>query len=107
MRNDAKFSRTIRKYGFCEADAWTRPDAERADRLLKGLRAKGPLQRMTLAATGRPSDEDAFIWPAGDPDFDKLFGEQVVELAAGDDAEKCALVSVAERMRGELHMPAV
>ena len=107
LRNTAKFSRTIRKYGFCEADVWTRPDAERGDRLLKGLRAKGQRQRITLSATGCPTDEDAWVWPGGEPAFDKLLAEQVEDISAGNDAEHRALVMVAERLRGELHMPAV
>ena len=62
---------------------------------------------MSISATGRPSDEDAWVWPNGEPAFDNLFAEQAEEISMGDQLEKLALITVAERLRGELHMPAV
>ena len=62
---------------------------------------------MTISATGRPTDEDAWIWLGGDPAFDTLFAEQVEDASEGNDSERKALFLVAERLRGELHMPAV
>merc|ERR1712185_439329 len=103
----AKFSRTLRRYGFCEADPWTAAEADAADLLLRGLRAKGQMQRASLAATGKPSDEDAWIWPATGPAFDALLAEQVGEVAEYSQHSREFLVEVAKRLRGELYMPAV
>ena len=38
LRLQAKFSRTLRKYGYCRADLWDRGDAELAEKLLEGLK---------------------------------------------------------------------
>ena len=62
---------------------------------------------MTISATGRPTDEDAWIWVGGELAFDTLFAEQVEDASAGKDSERKALFLVAERLRGELHMQAV
>ena len=80
----AKFSRTLRKYGFCEADPWTREEAAGAAQLLKGLEAKGALQRSAMQGAGMPSDENAYLWPREEPAFDALLAAEVEELARGD-----------------------
>ena len=41
LRLQAEFSRTLRKYGFCEADPWTKEEAAGVPQLLKALVAKG------------------------------------------------------------------
>lgn len=107
LRLQARFSRTLRKYGFCRADPWTREEAAAAEELLKGLRAKGQMQRSAISQTGKPCDEDAHIWPHGEPPFDKMLAAEVQELAGGDASRKAFLLGVADRLRGELHMPAV
>ena len=38
LRQEAKASRTLRRYGFCEADVWTEEEADVAQELLRGLR---------------------------------------------------------------------
>ena len=107
LRLQAHFSRTLRKYGFCEADLWTREEAAGAEGLLKGLRVRGQLQRSAISSCGRPCDEDAHIWPDGEPSFDELLAAEVRELG-GDDASRVTfLTGLAQRLRGELHMPAV
>ena len=107
LRLQARFSRTLRKYGFCEADPWTREEAAAAEELLKGLRAKGQLQRAAISHSGKPCDEDAHIWPDGEPSFDALLGKEVKELGREDASRVTFLAGVAQRLRGELHMPAV
>ena len=97
----------MRKYGFCEADPWTREDAAGADALLKGLQAMGQMQRSATSSCGKPCDEDAHIWPDGEPSFDELLASEVRELGGGDAARVTFLACVAKKLRGELHMPAV
>ena len=71
------------------------------------MRARGQLQRSAISSCGRPCDEDAHIWPDGEPSFDELLAAEVRELG-GDDASRVTfLTGVAQRLRGELHMPAV
>ena len=107
LRLQARFSRTLRKYGFCEADPWTREEAAAAEELLMGLRAKGQLQRSAISNSGKPCDEDVHIWPDGEPSFDALLGTEVKELGREDASRVTFLAGVAQRLRGELHMPAV
>jgi hypothetical protein len=77
LRLEARASRTIRKYGFCEAlgEQWDRKDAERAQKLLKRLTVERENQRGSLKNTGRRAyfadgrpDPDAYLWD-GEPDF--------------------------------------
>ena len=60
-----------------------------------------------MSNCGKPCDEDAHIWPDGEPLFDELLAAQVQELGGGDAARVTFLAGVAQRLRGELHMPAV
>ena len=106
LRCLVKFSRTLRRWRFCEGDLWTQEEATAAEALLVSLRVRGQLQRASQSASGRPTDEDAYIWDA-DPDFDGLLGEVAREVAQGDDAVLEFHEAVAQRLRGELHMPAV
>ena len=60
-----------------------------------------------MSNCGKPCDEDAHIWPDGEPLFDELLAAQVQELGGGEAARVTFLAGVAQRLRGELHMPAV
>ena len=108
LRVAAKFSRTLRRWGFCAADPWTREDADAASELLGVLRSRGQLQRARRAEfTGLPSDEDAFIWKEHELDFDGFFASAVQDAARGDASRQLRLEAVSARLRSELHMPAV
>jgi hypothetical protein len=69
LRLEARASRTIRKYCYCEAEGqqWSKEDAARASAMLKFLEAERESQRRRLKHTGRHTDEDAFLWDA-EPD---------------------------------------
>jgi hypothetical protein len=56
-RLQARFSRTLRKYGFCEGNLWNEQEAAAADQLLDALKLVGKAQRRSLADSGRPLDE--------------------------------------------------
>ncbi len=111
LRMRARFSETLRRYGFCEADEWSRQEAEVAEKLLEGLRAVGGAQRVRLARDGRPVDADAWLWPEGEPDFEALLNEEVRRFGSGGAALRAVrldqVTSVSERLCGDLHMPAV
>ena len=106
LRNQARFSWTLRRWRCCEGDIWSKDEATAAEAMLGMLRASGQLQRAAWSVSGRPTDEDAYIWES-DPDFDGLLGEAAKELAQGDEATLHFFDAVAQRLRGELHMPAV
>ena len=105
------FSRTLRKYGAlgcpCAGDEWSYDEAKAADELLAGLRVVAQLRRAELQGSGLLVDEDTYLWTGGEPDFDKLLADEVERLAGTDVARVAFLTAVAQRLRGELHMPAV
>ena len=107
LRMRARFSDTLRKYGFCKADEWTSEEAAVAGALLAGLRSVGAEQRARLAVGGRQPDANAWLWPDGEPSFDARFREQVSLYARGDVAREERAACVARRLQGELHLPAV
>jgi hypothetical protein len=108
LRMQARFSETIRRYEvLCEADPWTRREAEMAEILLRGLSAVGELQRSAVSRGGRRADIDAHLWPEGEPDFDALLEAQLLEYARGAEELVAEAVLVKERLLGALHLPAV
>ena len=111
-RLQARFSRTLRRYGFCEGYEWSAEDAAAAEKLLDGLKLIGKEQRRSLE--GVPVDEDAHLWPEGEPDFEKLLRRCALESAGGDDEYRERLERVAARLlqesvegNGALHEPAI
>ena len=81
LRLQARASRTIRKYGFCEVPGqqWSRQDADRAAALLKKLEVEREKQRTRLLRTGRRTDDDAFLWD-GEPDYAAFLSGAAKEL---------------------------
>ena len=55
LRARARASRTLRKYGYCEADVWTGEEARIAGRLLDGLRGVAIQQQQRLNQLLMPS----------------------------------------------------
>ena len=108
LRLLARFSRALRKYGFCERNPWTGRGADVAEALVKVLRASG---RRELEAARQERGQaqqsvNAWPWPPVGPD---VVGEMAVAaervIEAGLDAELAR--AVAERLQGPLHAPAV
>jgi len=62
-RLEAKASRTLRKYGYCRADEWSKDDASIAEELLKGLENKAAERRRDM---GLGNDPDAWCWQRDD-----------------------------------------
>ena len=107
LRAEAKFSHTLRRWGFCRADIWSPEEAGAAADLLRVLAVRGKMQRAAVSRSGRPADIDAFIWDEAELDFDGLLADAVHEEARGDAQRRDCLSAVAQRLRSELHMPAV
>ena len=107
LRMRACFSRTLRKYGFCSADAWTDDDADVAGVLIGGLEAVAAEQRARMTRGGRAPDANAWLWPEGEPPFEALLQEQASQYGGGDAVREARAAVVARRLMEPLHMPAV
>ena len=86
LRQEAKASRTLRRYGFCEADVWTREEAEVAEELLRGLRVSAQEQKERLCGQGRHADldEDRYLWGDQEPDYVGELAREVARVAGGN-----------------------
>jgi len=105
LRLQAQASATLRKYGFCEADPWTREEAEMATRLLQGLQAVGDDRRRRL---GKRGDDDAWLWEEEMPCLPTLMLEQVERVVGGaGGADGGCAQNVGERLLGPLHLARV
>ena len=109
LRLLTKFSRTLRRYGFCEADPWS--DAERsvADELLAALRARGgtEMQAARLERGKANPSEDTWPWAAAGPDVVAEVAAAVALVREASVFDEALLIAVAERLQSPLHLPAV
>ena len=120
LRLAARFSRTIRKYGFCTADGeqWSAAERRAASELLLILRVQGNLQAASravalgLAALG----DDAWVWAVDGPDINQEMRKAVDSATRAQTPELTAelLEAVGLRLlsgsgpdRKHLHLPAV
>ena len=77
LRLEARASETLLMYASglkdvtvqCEADPWESEDARLALALVSELRNVGTMRRNALRNSGRPSDEDAWLWEARPPNL--------------------------------------
>ena len=114
LRLEAKSSRTLRRYGFCEADPWTLEDAELADLLLRHLEGKAATEREALGMAG---DHDAWPWKNEEPPVARFMAAAVHEVGGEEPHRRERAMRVAERLQAPtafddgsevyLHMPAV
>ena len=98
LRQGVRASKTLRRYGYCEADLWTEEERALADELLKGLKVERDQQRERLRNQGLSVDLDAWLWGDAAPEYENLLTAEVVRLAAGDVDRKRLLAKVAERL---------
>ena len=61
LRQEARSSRTLRRYGFCEADWWSKEESSMAEELLVGLKTVADEQRQRLRNSGMAVDADTFL----------------------------------------------
>ncbi|MCP4861774.1 MAG: AAA family ATPase, partial [Planctomycetes bacterium] len=98
LRLQERSSATIRRYGFCEEDIWTKSEADAAESLLRSLRRVAERQRATLRETGNFVDDDAWLWPDGEPVYETLLRDASRELAGQDEEREAFLESVSQRL---------
>ena len=112
LRQEAAASRTLRKYGFCEADVWLPDERKAAADLLEALghvrneqrerlrdrRVRGDVGRNEQDERRQGQDAYAYLWPDGEPNFESILAAAVAELAAHDEGRRSVFQSVAERL---------
>ena len=103
LRCEARASRTLRRYGFCRADAWTEREREAARLLIEGLRAVGEERRASLRGLSLRGlrgkvDHDTWLWGDEEPDYAGLLAAAVEQEAQGDEGRLRLLRQVAERL---------
>ena len=80
LRLEAKASRTLRRYGFCAEDRWSRAEARAAEDLLGKLWERGELRRAELRMASR--DADACLWREGPCPIARFMEGAVGDLGA-------------------------
>jgi len=104
LRMLAKWSRTIRKYGFYERDPWTLEESALADRLLEEVSRETNRQRR---ATGTVRQPDAWIWPDhAEAPWAELLARAVARVVDEGVNESDAR-RIADRLADDRHRPAV
>ena len=98
LKMEACASRTLRKYGYCDADVWSKEEREVAAALLSGLGTTAAEKRERLKNQGRVVDFFTWLWEDREPDLDGELAREVVRLAAGDQARQQELEWVAQRL---------
>ena len=109
LRFLAKFSRTLRRYGFCEEDRWSEAERDVADALLAELKARG---RKELDAArherGKANPtQDTWPWAAAGPDIPVEVAAAVARVRKTSSVDAGLLLPVAGRLQAKLHLPAV
>ena len=104
LRMEAKASRTLRKYGSCQADMWTPEDADIAKELLQCLDVEGKLQ---ARAQGLEGNKDAWVWGRQEPPITALMARAVSEVGRAGESLRAQVEAVGERLLGKYHLPAV
>jgi hypothetical protein len=103
LRLQERSSETLRRYGFCEEDLWTKSEADAAQALLNALNPVASRQHETLCNERRFIDDaDSWIWPGGEPAYESLLRDACVQVAREDEnggSDRTALLaSVSERL---------
>ena len=107
LRAQARFSRTLRRHGFCEADRWTSEEAEAAAAMLQRVEVRRRLQEQRLRGSGRRVHADAWLWPGEEPNLEAVLAEEAKALCEGDLEAVAMHERVAGRLLGPLHEAAV
>ena len=98
LKQEARASRTLRRYGNCEADVWTPEERAAAETMLKGLKTTASELRDRLRGQGRTVDLDTWLWGDAGPDFEGELAKEAEQAAAGDEAQRNLNLRVANRL---------
>ena len=95
LRCEARASRTLRRYGYCEADLWTAAERTDADALIAQLHATRAMRKDAMRGS---ADADTWLWGDGEPDYEGELVKAVRHLAGADGLRNAALRRVADRL---------
>ena len=98
LRLEARASRTLRKYGYCEADLWTADESHAAERLLDRLNIVRAAQAERLRGLNRVVDDDTWLWGEDGAPCVSALAEAVDAEAGDDDVARRLLTAVADRL---------
>ena len=98
LKQEARASRTLRRYGYCEADVWSAEERDAAEALLQGLATSASEQRERLRMMGRSVDFDSWLWGEKEPDVEGELAQVVARVAGSDEGRRGMLEQVAERL---------
>ena len=98
LRQEAKASRTLREYGFCEADMWSKEEADVAQELLRGLSVVAREQKERLPGQGRHLDPDSYLWERQEPDYVGILAREVARVAGNSVDQQRLCKHVAARL---------
>jgi hypothetical protein len=117
LRMRARFSETLRKYGFCAADTWTSIEAASADQLLVELSEVATSRRLNMGLSNDASDMDVYLWSEAEPDFKSELLRAAGTIAGTNTAQLNSYKLVVDKLmhetilpndhRVQLHMPAL
>ena len=109
LRFLAKFSQTLRRYGFCEEDRWSQEERNVADGLLAVLRARGQMEVQAACLERGKSNptEDTWPWAAAGPDVAIVVAIAVACVRETSVFYGSLLLAVAKRLQSSLHLPAL
>ena len=105
LKQLARASKTLRRYGYCKADYWTPLERDAAAELLQGLFV-GPRaeQKHRVMRDGRNLHDDNWLWGTDEPDYLAELQTQARLLAAGDAAREQFLLRVVRRLLDDMHV---
>jgi hypothetical protein len=98
LRSEARASRTLRRYGYCDADLWSADERAGAEELIRGLKTVASEQRDRMRSSGLRVDCDSWLWGDQEVDYEGELAREVARLAGGDEVRKWALEKVADRL---------
>ena len=104
LRMLAKWSRTIRKYGFYERDRWEKEDSALAERLLDEVARATWRQRR---ATGTETQPDAWIWHDHVEAPWRELRDGAVARVVHEGVKESEAKRIADRLSDDRHKPAL
>ena len=98
LRQQARASRTLRRYGYCRADLWSAAERAAAEEMLKGLKVVAQEQAVRVGVGGAVGGPDTWLWGDAEPDYEGLLAAEVARACAGDQERELLYARVADRL---------
>ena len=103
-RLEAKASHTLRRYGYCSADPWSREEAAIADLLLDSVVQDTRLRRMRMGLDG---DDNAWCWESDHVPLEAEMLRHANLVCEAHNLNTDLVHGITARLLGPWHRPAV